>query len=128
MNVCLMMGRLCAAPELKTTTSGISVVTFSLAVEREHTSREGERVTDFIPCVAWRQTAEFICRHFRKGQRMAVEGAMQSRSYTAKDGGKRTVFELQVRQVHFCESAPTVTVTEELYPEDDVDVEDNVPF
>ena len=128
MNNCIMMGRLCAEPELKTTPTGISVTTFSLAVDRNHTSREGERLTDFIPCVAWRQTADFICRHFRKGQRMAVEGAMQSRSYTAKDGGKRTVWELQVRQVHFCEGAPVMTVTEESEPYNVTVVDEDLLF
>lgn len=104
MNVIALMGRLTADPELKTTQSGISVTSFSLAVDRSYTPKGEERQTDFINCVAWRGTAEFISKHFCKGQRMAVKGALQTRSYTAKDGSKRTVYEVVVDNAFFCES------------------------
>ena len=106
MNVCLLMGRLCEEPELQSTKSGVPVTSFQLAVDRGYKDNSGERVTDFIPCVAWRQTAELVTRHFRKGQRLAAEGALQSRTYTTKDGNKRTVVEMHVQRVHFCESRP----------------------
>lgn len=104
MNVIVLMGRLTADPELKTTQSGVSVTSFSLAVDRSFTPKGEERQTDFINCVAWRGTAEFISKHFCKGQRMAVKGALQTRSYTAKDGSKRTVYEVVVDNAFFCES------------------------
>lgn len=104
MNVVCLMGRVTATPELKTTPSGNSVTSFTLAVDRSYTPKGQERQTDFITCVAWRGTAEFITRHFRKGQRMAVKGELQQRSYTANDGSKRNVFEVIVDGAFFCES------------------------
>ena len=128
MNVCSLMGRLCEAPELKTTTNGASVTSFTLAVERGYTTPDGERVSDFIRCVAWRQTAELVVRHFRRGQRMAVQGMLRSRRYTGKDGDKRTAYEIVVERVYFCESRPAPVATEE--PTADVaDVADeDLPF
>mgnify|MGYP000004294249 CR=1 FL=1 len=104
MNSICLMGRLTADPELKTTQSGISVTSFSVAVDRAYRSKDQERQTDFINCVAWRQTAEFITRYFRKGNRIALQGSLQSRSYTANDGSKRTVYEVVVDNAYFCES------------------------
>ncbi len=104
MNSICLMGRLTGDPELKTTQSGFSVTSFSVAVDRAFRSKDQERQTDFINCVAWRGTAEFITRYFRKGQRIALHGSLQSRSYTANDGSKRTVFEVVVDNAFFCES------------------------
>ena len=104
MNSICLMGRLTGDPELKTTQSGVSVTSFSVAVDRAFRSKDQERQTDFINCVAWRGTAEFITRYFRKGQRIALHGSLQSRSYTANDGSKRTVFEGVVDNAFFCES------------------------
>ncbi len=104
MNSICLMGRLTGDPELKTTQSGVSVTNFSVAVDRAFRSKDQERQTDFINCVAWRGTAEFITRYFRKGQRIAVQGSLQSRSYTANDGSKRTVYEVVVDNAFFCES------------------------
>ena len=103
MNVCTLIGRLTAEPELKTTQSGVSVTSFKLAVDRAYTPKGEERQTDFINCVAWRNTAEFITRYWHKGQRMAVQGSLQSRKYTANDGGQRTVYEVVVDNAFFCE-------------------------
>ena len=103
MNVINLMGRLTAEPELKTTPNGVSVTSFTLAVDRAYTPKGEERQTDFINCVAWRNTAEFITRYWHKGQRMAVTGELQQRSYTANDGGKRTVHEVVVSKAFFCE-------------------------
>ena len=104
MNIVALMGRITATPELKTTTTGVSVTSFTLAVDRSYAPKGQERQTDFIQCVAWRGTAEFITRHFRKGQRMAVNGELQQRSYTANDGRKRNVLEVIVDGAFFCES------------------------
>ena len=91
MNVVCLLGRLTATPELKTTQSGVSVTSFSVAVDRTYQPKGAERQTDFINCVAWRNTAEFLCRYFQKGQRIALQGSLQSRSYTDKNGNNRTV-------------------------------------
>ena len=104
MNSICLMGRLTVDPELKTTQSGVSVTGFTVAVDRAFRSKDQERQTDFIPCTAWRGTAEFITRYFRKGQRIAIQGSLQSRSYTANDGSKRTAFDVVVDNAFFCES------------------------
>ena len=104
MNSVCLMGRLTGDPELKTTQSGVSVTSFSVAVDRAYRSKDQERQTDFINCVAWRNTAEFISRYFRKGQRIALQGSLQSRKYTANDGSQRTVYEVVVDNAFFCES------------------------
>ena len=108
MNSICLMGRLTGDPELKTTQSGVSVTSFSVAVDRAYRSKDQERQTDFINCVAWRGTAEFISRYFRKGQRIALQGSLQSRKYTANDGSQRTVYEVVVDNAFFCESKGSV--------------------
>lgn len=80
-NTAVIMGRLTAAPELRQTQSGISVARFSVAVERPY-SKSGERQTDFLDVVAWRNTADFVCRYFVKGQMIAISGSIQARTYT----------------------------------------------
>ena len=104
MNSICLMGRLTGDPELKTTSNGVSVTSFSVAVDRAYRSKDQERQTDFINCVAWRNTAEFISRFFHKGQRIALQGSLQSRKYTANDGSQRTVYEVVVDNAFFCES------------------------
>lgn len=101
LNKVILMGRITHEPELKASTSGVSVLTFSLAVERNYARQGEERITDFINCVAWRQTAEFIAKYFPKGALIAVEGELQTRKYTAKDGSERTVTEVIVSQASF---------------------------
>ena len=104
LNRVILMGRLTADPELKQTPNGISVTSFSLAVDRNFTSRGAERQTDFINCVAWRQTAEFISRYFAKGRLMAVEGSLQVRNYVDKNENKRQAVEVVVDQAYFADS------------------------
>ena len=105
MNVVCLLGRLTATPELKTTQGGVSVTSFSVAVDRTYQPKGAEqRQADFINCVAWRNTAEFICRYFQKGQRIALQGSLQSRSYNDKDGNRRTVFEVVIDNAFFAES------------------------
>ena len=103
LNIVVIMGRLTADPELKTTNSGISVTSFSVAVDRNF-AKDGNRETDFINVVASRFTAEFICKYFRKGQMIAINGSLQQRSYTDKDGNKRTVYEVVADNANFCGS------------------------
>lgn len=103
-NNVVLMGRLTAVPELKTTQSGISTIKFGVAVERRYNKQGEEKQTDFIDCVAWRQTAEFISKYFNKGSMIAVVGSIQTRSYEDKNGNKRKAVEVQVENVSFCGS------------------------
>jgi len=96
-----LMGRLTADPQLRKTQSGVSVASFTLAVDRDYKGQDGQRETDFIPCVAWRGTAEFLDRNFVKGQLAIVTGSLQIRSYTDKEGNKRTATEVMVDNVYF---------------------------
>ncbi len=101
LNVVAIMGRLTADPEMRTTTNGVSVTSFTLAVDRSF-SKDGERQADFIDCVAWRGTAEFICKYFSKGKMMAVDGSIQTRNYEDKNGNKRKAVEIVVSNANFC--------------------------
>lgn len=101
LNKVILMGRLTAEPELKTTSSGISVCNFCVAVDRNYCKQGQERETDFIAIVAWRQTAEFIYKYFAKGQLIALEGSLQSRTYQDRDGNKRSVTEVIADNVFF---------------------------
>ena len=102
-NLVVLTGRLTADPELKTTANGLSVTTFSIAVDRRYRSGE-ERQTDFINIVAWRQSAEFITKYFKKGSLIGIEGSIQTRRYQDKNGNNRTAFEVVVNNVQFVES------------------------
>nr|DAY55418.1 MAG TPA: Single strand binding protein [Caudoviricetes sp.] len=98
------MGRLTKDPELRRTPSGTAVATFSIAVDRDFKGKDGERETDFIDIVAWRQTAEFVSKHFTKGRMAVVEGRLQIRDYTNKDGQKRRVAEIVADNIYFGDS------------------------
>ncbi|MBO7519398.1 MAG: single-stranded DNA-binding protein [Clostridia bacterium] len=102
-NLVVLTGRLTADPELKTTNTGISVTSFSIAVNRRYRAGE-ETQTDFINIVAWRQTAEFITKYFKKGNMIGIEGSIQTRKYTDKNGNNRTVFEVVASNAQFVES------------------------
>ncbi len=102
-NLVVLTGRLTADPELKTTPNGISVTSFSIAVSRRYRSGETTE-TDFINIVAWRQTAEFITKYFKKGTMIGIEGSIQTRRYTDKNGNNRTAFEVVANNVQFVES------------------------
>lgn len=104
LNLAALNGRLTADPELRHTNSDISVTTFTLAVDRSYQKQGQERQADFINIVCWRGTAEFAAKYFRKGQLVAVEGSIQTRSYTDNQGVKRKAFEIVANQVHFAES------------------------
>lgn len=99
------MGRMVADPELKQTPNGVSVATFRLAVERNYQPKDSnDRLCDFISCVAWRQTGEFITRYFSKGSMIAIEGSIQTRQYQDKNGNKRTAVEVIADQAYFAGS------------------------
>lgn len=98
-NVVAIQGRLADDPELKHTQSGVAVTSFTLAVDRY--SKE-ERKTDWVDVVAWRQTAEFICKYFTKGSMIAVTGSIQTRNWEDKRGNKRKAVEIVAREVSFC--------------------------
>ena len=102
MNVCILMGRMTADPELKKTPSGVSVTSFSIAVQRSYVAKGEERQSDFIDVVAWRNTADFICKYFRKGQMIAVQGSIQTRSSQDKQGNKRKAVEVLIDKADFC--------------------------
>ncbi len=103
-----IMGRLTADPELKQTSNGVSTCSLNVAVERNYATQGQERQTDFIPVVAWRQTAEFICRNFSKGKMIAVVGSLRTRSYDDKryPDVKHYVMELYADSVSFCGDKP----------------------
>lgn len=97
-----LMGRLTADPELRRTPNGVSVTTFTIAVERTYTPQGQEKQADFIDIVAWRNTAEFVCKYFSKGRLIALNGSIQTRLYEDKEGHKRKAFEVVADNVFFC--------------------------
>ncbi|MBO5701342.1 MAG: single-stranded DNA-binding protein [Clostridia bacterium] len=103
-NKVILMGRLTAAPELKQTQSGTAVTSFSLAVDRKYTKAGEQKQTDFITVIAWRQTAEFVCKYFGKGSAMLVCGELQTRSWEDGNGNRRYATEVVASEVTFCEA------------------------
>ena len=105
LNKIFIMGRLTRDPDLRHTQSGTAVASFSLAVDRDFKDKDtGERKTDFVNVVAWRNTAEFVSRHFSKGRMIVVSGSLQMRDWTDKDGNKRTTAEVVAESVYFADS------------------------
>ena len=105
LNHITIMGRLTRDPELRRTGSGVAVASFTLAVDRDFSGRDGgERETDFIDCVAWRQTGEFVSKYFTKGSMIVVSGRLQIRNWNDKDGNKRRTAEVVADNVYFGES------------------------
>ncbi len=102
LNSVVIMGRFTAAPVLRYTQSNTPVASFTLAVDRDFSGKDGsEKQTDFIDCVAWRNTAEFISNYFDKGSQAVVRGQIQTRNYVDKDGNKRHVCEINVEKIYF---------------------------
>jgi len=104
LNKIILMGRLTRDPELRRTQSGTAVTSFSIAVDRDFKSQSGEKETDFIDIVAWRSTAEFVSKYFSKGRMAVVEGRLQIRDWTDRDGGKRRSAEVIADNVYFGDS------------------------
>lgn len=101
LNVVAIMGRLVHDPELRTTQQGTNVCTFRIACERSYTPKGQQRQADFVDIVAWGKTAEFICKFFRKGSMIAIDGSIQTRQYQDKQGNKRTAVEVGANNISF---------------------------
>ena len=143
-NMVALMGILTFEPELKTTPAGVSVIRFQVACDRNFQRAGQERQADFIDCVAWRQTAEFISRYFHKGSMIAVEGTLQTSNYTDKNGNQRKQVEVLANNVSFCgsknesgtgavaggfnEPAPSYASADNSDFEEIVDEDDDLPF
>ena len=104
LNKIIIMGRLTRDPELRRTGSGTAVTSFSLACDRDFKSQSGEKETDFIDVVAWKNTAEFVSKYFSKGRMAVVEGRLQTRDWTDREGGKRVATEIVADNVYFGDS------------------------
>ena len=143
LNTVVIMGRLTADPELKTTQNGVSVTSFCVAVDRRFQRQGEEKQTDFINVVAWRQTADFVSRYFHKGSMIAVQGSIQTRNYEDKNGNKRTAVEIVADNVSFCGSKaeseatapkvqdtqrPSVNVSADDFTPLPTDDDDGLPF
>lgn len=111
LNKTILMGRLTRTPELRHTSNGTAVSSFSLAIERDYKDSEsGERITDFFDVVAWRQTAEFVSKYFSKGQMMAVDGRLQTRTWLDNEGGTRRAIEVVADNIYFAGSSPDMAM------------------
>lgn len=141
LNNVTLMGKLTYSPELKSTPSGVSVLRFQIACDRNRQTQGQERQADFIDCVAWRQTAEFISRYFHKGDMIGVEGSIQTSNFTDKNGNKRKAVDVVANNVSFCgskqqsNSNPNLNVAPPTYASADnsdfeeiVDDDDDLPF
>ena len=134
LNHIVLQGRMTKQPELRRTGTGVAVTSFTIAVDRDIANKEtGERETDFIDCVAWRGTGEFVDKHFSKGSMAVVSGRLQIRSWTDKEGNKRRNAEVVADNVYFGDSkkdsgsAPSVTHPAQDFQQIDVD-DEQLPF
>ena len=116
LNKIILMGRLTRDPELRHTGNGTTVASFSIAVDRDFKSQSGEKETDFIDIVAWRSTAEFVSKYFSKGRMAVVEGRLQIRDWTDKDGAKRRTAEVVADNVYFGDSKRPVSDSDTAAP------------
>jgi single-strand DNA-binding protein len=139
LNVVALNGRLTVDPELRHTQNDTPVTSFTLAVDRSYVRQGEERQADFIDIVCWRSTAEFVSKYFRKGQLVAVEGSIQTRTYTDSQGNKRKAVEVVASNVHFAESKRNSadnrqSAQAEAYSSGnnndfvEIDVDDDLPF
>lgn len=133
LNRVILMGRLTADPELRSTKTGTPVASFTLAVDRDFKDQNGQREADFVPCVAWRSTASFAAKYFVKGQMACVEGRLQLRDWQADDGSKRRTTEVLVENLYFAgskttESRPAAAAQPEGFREIPEDEEGELPF
>lgn len=131
LNVVAMEGRLTHDPELRQTTSGKSVASFTIACDRGFKTADGKSQADFLDCVAWERRAEFICRYFGKGDLIVIDGRLQTRKYQDKSGNNRTAVEIYVNNAHFAgkkeSAAPASTSSPDVDYEPISDDED-LPF
>lgn len=130
LNKCVFMGRMTRDPELRSTGSGKSVTSFTIACERDMKDKDGSRATDFIDCVAWGSTAEFAAKYFGKGRMAIIDGRIQVRDWTDKGGKKRKAVEVVADHVYFGESKPKYEYAVPSYPAPDngfQEIEDEDP-
>lgn len=136
-NNVVLMGRLVADPELRNTQNCVEVASFTIAVDRSYVKQGEERQADFIDCTAWRHTAAFICKYFKKGSMIAVSGGIQTRLYEDKNGNKRKATEVVVDNASFCGGKNEGSVTVAAAPKavssvdidvDDIEDDDDLPF
>ena len=104
LNKVVLGGRLTADPELKTTSNGTAVCSFTIAINRNGKGEDGKQNVDFIGCIAWKKTAEFICNYFRKGSSICISGSIQTRTWDDKDGNKRYTTEVIAHEAYFVDS------------------------
>lgn len=129
MNYVSMIGRLTKTPDIKQTTSGKNVCSFTVAVNRRFKDAQGNAVTDFFTVVAWGKLAELCGRYLDKGRKCCVMGELQNRSYETKDGTKRTITEIVAEQVEFLTLRTDAALSETAVPEGFTDIEDeDLPF
>ena len=128
MNNVNLLGRITADIELKHTPSNVAVVSFSLAVDRGYKNDDGTKQTDFIDIVAWRNTAEFISKYFSKGQRVAIQGRLQTRDWEDKNGNKRKAVEVVVDNAYFADGKKSEALTFTPMPDDLEMDEGKLPF
>ena len=124
MNCIQVMGRLTKNPELKTSEGGTKYLKYVVAVERDFPSKEGEKVTDFLPAIAWEMKAEIISKYFRKGSRIAVQGRLETDSYKDKNGNTVKNYVIVTEKLHFIESKPIDSKPKS----DGFRTDDGVPF
>ena len=115
-NKAILIGRLTADPELKQTPNGVSVCSFSIACDRAFSGRNGERQTDFINIVTWRQQAEFVSKYFSKGRLIGIDGSIQTRNYEDKNGNKRTAVEVVADRAFVVDSKNSAQGSGSSYP------------
>lgn len=135
LNNVIIMGRLTRDPELRRTQSGTTVTSFTMAVDRDFKSQSGEKETDFIDVVAWRSTAEFVAKYFTKGRMAVVEGRLQIRDWTDKDGNKRRNAEVLADNIYFGDAKKDVDSGANRYAggqfvevDEDFDADGDMPF
>ncbi len=125
-NKVILGGRMTADPELKQTSNGVCVTSFTIAVDRKH-KKDGQKITDFIDCVAWRNAAEFICKYFGKGSSIFFIGELHKRNYETASGEKRYKIEAAVDDVYFVDSKGEIGVNETTASADDSDDYTDIP-
>lgn len=131
LNKVVLMGRFTQDPELRSTGAGTSVTSFTVAVGRDFTGKDGEKKTDFINCVAFKGTAEFVTKYFRKGAMAIIEGRIETRSWDDADGKKRQATEVNVSNIYFGESKKDTATNEpvsDIPPVTDFGTDDDLPF
>jgi len=127
MNKVILIGRLCADPEIRYTQNQKPVATYRLAVDRQY-KQDGQPATDFLNCVAWNRSAEFVSKNLVKGTKVAIEGRIQTRTYEDKDGKKVYVTEIVVDHHEFCERRATASDNTDQGYSEMVDAEEGLPF